>query len=90
MIAYLNTHKNLYRIPTHYQEALLLYANIDRRADISKFKFDEKIKKRFSNFTKHTSKYKGMTEKEMAPYFKDDFGDTYWYFYFFIREIMSN
>lgn len=90
MIAYLNTHKNLYRIPTHYQEALLLYANIDRRADISKFKFDEKIKKRFSNFTKHTSNYKGMTEKEMAPYFKDDFGDTYWYFYFFIREIMSN
>ena len=90
MVEYLETHKSSYRIPTHYQEALLLYAQIDRRADISKFNLDEKVKKRFSEFTKLTSKYKGMTEQQMAPYFKKDYGDTYWYFYFFIREIKSN
>lgn len=89
IVEYLNTHKQL-RIPTHYQEALLLYANIDRRADISKFKFDKKIEQRFRDFSKLTSKYRGMTEEQMAPYFKDDFGDTYWYFYFFIRDIKSN
>lgn len=90
MVEYLETHKSSYRLPTHYQEALLLYAHIDRRADISKFNLDEKIKKRFSEFTKLTSNYKGMTEQQMAPYFKKDYGDTYWYFYFFIREIKSN
>ncbi len=89
IVNYLSTHKQ-FRIPTHYQEALLLYANIDRRADISKFNFDKKIEQRFRDFSKLTTKYRGMTEDQMAPYFKDDFGDTYWYFYFFVREIKSN
>ena len=77
------------RIPTHYQEALLLYANIDRRADISKIKFDKSVQQRFREFTNLTKKYKGLS-KDLAPYFKDDFGDTYWYYYFFVREIKSN
>ena len=89
MIKYLETHKGQLRIPTHYQEALLLYANIDRRADISKFKFDRAIQQRFREFTKMTKKYKGSS-KDLAPYFKDGFGDTYWYYYFFIRDIKSN
>ena len=89
VVEYLNNHKQL-RIPTHYQEALLLYANIDRRADVSKFKFDKKVEQRFRDFSKLTSKFKGMSEEQMAPYFKDDFGDTYWYFYFFVRDIKSN
>ncbi len=89
VIDYLSTHKNQLRIPTHYQEALLLFANIDRRADISKFKFDKNIQQRFREFIKKTKQYKGKS-KDLAPFFKDDFGDTYWYYYFFIREIKSN
>lgn len=90
IVNYLNNHKN-FRIPTHYQEALMLYGNIDRRADISKFKFDAPIQKRFRDFMKLSAKYKGMTEEQMAPYFKEaGFDDTYWYFYFFIRDIKSN
>ena len=90
LIPYLSTHKT-FRIPTHYQEAIMLYGNIDRRADISKFKFDASIQQRFREFMKLTSKYKGMTEEQMAPYFKEaGFGDTYWYFYFFVRDIKSN
>ena len=27
---------------------------------------------------------------DLAPYFKDDFGDTYFYFYFFVRNIKTN
>ena len=69
----------------------MLYGNIDRRADISKFKFDVGIQQRFREFMKLTSKYKGMTEEQMAPYFKEaGFGDTYWYFYFFVRNIKTN
>lgn len=90
VVEYLNTHKT-FRIPTHYQEALMLYGNIDRRADISKFKFDSNIQQRFREFMKLSAKYKGMTEEQMAPYFKEaGFDDTYWYFYFFIRDIKSN
>ena len=31
-----------------------------------------------------------MKEAEMAPYFKEDYGDTYFYFYFFVRKIKTN
>ena len=89
VVNYLSTHKNQLRIPTHYQEALLLYANIDRRADISKFKFDKAIQQRFQEFIKLTKQHKGRS-KDLAPYFKDAFGNTYWYYYFFIRDIKSN
>jgi hypothetical protein len=89
MVAYLGTHSQL-RIPTHYQEALLLYANLDRRADISKFKLDNRVVERFRKFSQLSAKYKGMSEEEMAPYFKNEFGDTYWYFYFFVRDIRTN
>lgn len=89
MVNYLTAHRNQLRIPTHYQEALLLYANIDRRADISKINFDKSIQQRFREFIKLTTQYKGRS-KDLAPYFKDDFGDTYWYYYFFVRELKSN
>ena len=89
MVAYLGNHAQL-RIPTHYQEALLLYANLDRRADISKFKLDNRVTERFRKFSQLSAKYKGMSEDQMAPYFKDEFGDTYWYFYFFVRDIRTN
>lgn len=89
MVAYLSNHTQL-RIPTHYQEALMLYASIDRRADISKFKLDNRIAERFKKFTQLSAKLKGMQEADMAPYFKEDFGDTYWYFYFFVRDIKTN
>jgi hypothetical protein len=89
-VAYLDNHKQMLRIPMHYQEALLLFAQIDKRADISKFKFDKKVDKRFRDFTSRISKYRGVKEADMAPHFKDDFGDTYWYFYFFVRELKSN
>lgn len=89
MVNYLSAHKNQLRIPTHYQEALLLYANIDRRADISKINFDKSVQQRFREFIKLTKQYKGRS-KDLAPYFKDDFGNTYWYYYFFVRELKSN
>ena len=31
-----------------------------------------------------------MKEEEMAKYFKDDYADTYFYFYFFVRKIKTN
>ncbi|MBR2607211.1 MAG: hypothetical protein IKC70_04700 [Bacteroidaceae bacterium] len=89
MYNYLYTHMHQMRIPTHYQEALLLYANIDHRADISKIKFDKSVQQRFQEFTKMIQKYKGKS-KELESYFKEQFGDTYWYYYFFVRDIKSN
>ena len=47
-------------------------------------------KHRFDAFIKRTTSHKGKKEEEMAPFFKGDFGDTYFYFYFFVRKIKTN
>ena len=47
-------------------------------------------KRRLDAFIKKTSQFKGMKEQQMAPYFKEEYGDTYFYFYFFVRKIKTN
>ncbi len=85
---YINKGK-ITRVPHHFQEAIILFTNISK--DITtNIPIDNNVKKRFEAFLKETKKYKGMKEKEMAPYFVEEYGDTYWYFYFFVREIKTN
>ena len=79
----------LTRVPHHFQEAIELFTNLSK--DIStNIPIDRQVKKRFEAFLKKTQQYKGMSEAEMAPYFAEEYGDTYWYFYFFVREIKTN
>jgi hypothetical protein len=83
-------------LPRHYQEAVLLYLNVDKGRTVQVPKaFLEKFisvgtNTRMTKFMQLVSKHKGKSEEEMAPYFKDDFGDTYFYFYFFVRNIKTN
>ena len=76
------------RVPLHIQEAVVLFTNLS--TDIkTNIPIDEVVNIRFKNFLAKTKKFKGMKEAEMAPYF-EEFRNTYWYFYFFVREIKTN
>lgn len=84
------------KLPKNYQEALILFLNIDKGETVSvgptfvdNF-VSKSVQRRLETFVAKTKKYKGMKEAEMAPYFKDDYGDTYFYFYFFVRKIKTN
>ena len=88
MTRYVNKGK-LTRVPHHFQEAIILFTNLSKDVTTN-IPIDPLIQKRFDAFLKKTQDYKGMNEKEMAPYFVEEFGDTYWYFYFFVREIKTN
>ena len=88
MTRYVNKGK-LTRVPHHFQEAIILFTNLSKDVTTN-IPIDPLIQKRFDAFIKKTQDYKGMNEKEMAPYFVEEFGDTYWYFYFFVREIKTN
>lgn len=84
------------RLPKHYQEALILFLNLDKGQTVSvgpafvdKY-ISKSIQRRLEAFVSKTKKYKGMTEEEMAPHFKSDYGDSYFYFYFFVRKIKTN
>ena len=77
-------------------EAVLLFLNLDKgktvqvpQAFIDRF-VSKNTEAKMKSFMALVSKHKGKSELEMAPYFKDDFGDTYFYFYFFVRNIKTN
>ena len=83
-------------LPRYYQEAVLLFLNVDKgrtvqvpQAFIEKF-ISVSTDNRMKRFMQLVSRHKGESEEEMAPYFKDDFGDSYFYFYFFVRNIKTN
>ena len=77
------------RVPHHFQEAILLFTNLSKDVTTN-IPIDASIQRRFEAFLKKTQEYKGKKETEMAPHFVEEFGDTYWYFYFFVREIKTN
>lgn len=77
------------RVPHHFQEAILLFTNLSKDVTTN-IPIDASIQRRFEAFLKKTQNYKGKKETEMAPHFVEEFGDTYWYFYFFVREIKTN
>ena len=87
---------NPVRLPKCYQEALLMFLNIDKgkTVNVSPDFIDryvsKSVQRRLENFVSKTKKYKGMKEAEMAQYFTDEYGDTYFYFYFFVRKIRTN
>ncbi len=77
------------RVPYHFQEAIQLFTNLSKDIQTN-IPIEESVKKRFERFITKTQEYKNMSEVEMAPHFVEEFGDTYWYYYFFVREIRTN
>ena len=88
---YANSHKES-RMPTHYQEAALLYGTLEKDVDISKMPFDKAVKLRFQDFMNFAQKHAVENvdrDPEAKKLFYDRFGNTFWYFYFFIRDVKS-
>ena len=83
------------KLPRCYQEALLLFLNLDKGNTITVAPdfvdnfVSKSVQRRLETFIARTKNYKGMKEEEMAPYF-GDYSDTYFYFYFFVRKIRTN
>ena len=88
---YANSHK-ADRMPTHYQEAALLYGNLEKNVDISKMPFDKMVDARFKDFMRFAQKHAVENverDPEAKKLFYDRYGKTFWYFYFFIRDVKS-
>ena len=88
---YVNSHKTN-RMPIHYQEAALLYGNLEKTVDISKMPFDKSVKLRFQDFMNYAQKNAVENvekDPEAKKRFYERYGDTFWYFYFFIRDVKS-
>lgn len=93
---------NLHRgedMPIHYQEAAFLYGNLEPQSmDISTMPFDkEKVIDRYASFQNMSQqlmqqqKYMNgkLDNQKLGELMKPTFGDTFYWFYFFCRDIKS-
>lgn len=81
---YVQTHD---RIPKHYQEAAIMFSYFEKKVNVSHIKFDQEVVDRFNQLLKMTEKYYNNSNEVNKKLFKPTFGDTYWYYYFFVKNI---
>lgn len=84
---YAKTHE---RIPVHYQEAALLYAYLERKVDVSRFEIAPSVRNRFGELIKMSEAYGNKPEEFTRAVMKKNFGDTFWYYYFFVKDLKTN
>ena len=82
------------RMPSHYQEAALLFGNLEPgKVDISNMPFDKTVEMKFRSFMEYARQNAIGDNVERNPEVKqrfyERFGDTYYYFYFFVRDVKS-
>ena len=79
-------------MPTHYQEAAYLYGKLEpENVDISQMPFDQQVKDRYDSFQQVSQSLlrQGMDTDAVGDAMKGAFGDTFYWFYFFCRNIHS-
>lgn len=79
-------------MPIHYQEAAFLYGNLEHQVDISTMPFNQElIVNRYNNFQQMSQALlrQGMDTEQVGEAMRPAYGDTFWWFYFFCRNIQS-
>ncbi|MCM1311349.1 MAG: DUF6057 family protein [Bacteroides sp.] len=79
-------------MPIHYQEAAFLYGTLEKGVDIKSMPFDkERVISRYAAFQQMSQSLlkQGMNAQQVGEAMKDIYGDTFWWFYFFCRDIKS-
>lgn len=77
-------------MPRHYQEAAYLYGHLENKVDISHMPFDQEVRDTYERFMKFNEQCGPMTEEQKAIAFYPQFGNTFYYFYFLVRNQKTN
>ena len=75
-------------IPVHFQEAALMVAQLQGGVDTSKLPIDNAIRERFAQLVEKSGQ--NGDNASNAYLLKPEFGDTYWYYYFFVEGLKTN
>lgn len=79
-------------MPDHYQEAALLYGSLEPESmDISSMPFRPEVRESYQGFQQmsHQLLASGMDAKAVGEAMKVSYGHTFYWFYFFCRDIHS-
>ena len=77
-------------MPRYYQEAAYLYGHLEDKVDISHMPFSQSVRDTYERFMKFNAQCGPMTEEQKAVAFRPQFGDTFYYFYFLVRNQKTN
>ena len=75
-------------ITVHFQEAALMVAQLQGGVDTSKLPIDNAIRERFAQLVEKSGQ--NGDNASNAYMLKPEFGDTYWYYYFFVEGLKTN
>ena len=75
-------------IPVHCQEAALMVARLQGGVDVSLLPIDQNVYERFSQLVDKSAT--NGDDASNAYMLKPEFGDTYWYYYFFVEGLKTN
>lgn len=78
------------RIPRHYQEAALLFAQLRGGVDLAQVPIDDAVQQRFAALMDASAKGSARGDAYNARALRPSFGDTYWYYYFFVTDLKTN
>lgn len=77
-------------IPTHLQEAALLFLDLKDFEIVIPIDFDPRITARYKEFNRMVNTLGPEVNDEKDKKYKNRFGNTYWYYYFFNRNMKTN
>ncbi len=86
---YATLHTGAPHMPTHYQEAVYLYGHLENKVDISQMPFDAEVKDTYERFMAFNRQCGAMSEAQKALAFYPQFGHTFYYYYFLVRNIKT-
>lgn len=76
-------------MPRHFQEAAYLYGHLEKNVNISGMPFDPMVKQTYDAFMQAAQQYRGISEERMKEVFRPQFGHTFYYNYFLMRNMKS-
>jgi len=77
-------------MPLHYQEAAYLYGHLEDKVNISHMPFDPIVRETYDRFMRFNEQCGPMSEEQKAVAFYPQFGNTFYYFYFLVRNQKTN
>lgn len=71
---------------THMQEAALLFNHLERKFPLDVSRFDPAVINHFKDFVAMANQYAKYPESAVVDLYRQRFGDTYWFYYFFVKD----
>lgn len=76
-------------LPKHYQEAALLWSYLNHRSLPQDLHIDPDLAKRYNFFNEQASRAVSNGQGQNAELFRPAFGDTYWFYFFFVTDMKT-